>query len=130
MARWTAEVCWLGRLLALVIWVCWALNIHQEINFDIIDLVLAERQYNVILLENNLISVILLSSFIQVIQNFVLVSDQKGSFDLCLALQFIVEAACGLDGHWWRWADIELLGSNELFEGDFLLDWAISCRFR
>ena len=68
-------------LLTLVVRMGWAFHIHYEIYLDIVQLLLVHRQYHIIFLEYDLILVALLATPVHVVEDFVLLSDQKGPLD-------------------------------------------------
>lgn len=111
----------LRLLLALVVRVSWTLDIHEEINFYVIELVLLNWKNDIILLEDNLIFMTLLATLVHVIEDLALLTDQKSSFDLGFSLLLEVLALASLA----RVEEVvELLGGHELLER-YLFDWAV-----
>lgn len=93
--RWTREVrALLLFVLAFVVCVSRTLNVQQKVHLDVIQLVLTDRQDQIIRLEHNFIFVAKFTLFVHVIENFVLFLDDEGPLNLSLPFLLEVLTLC------------------------------------
>jgi hypothetical protein len=95
-----------------------ALDLHQQVDLDVVQLVLLHRQDQVILQEHNFVLVAVFARLVHVVENFVLFLDEERALNLSLPLLFVVQAL-SVQGD-----VVELPRCHELLEG-YLLDWAV-----
>lgn len=99
-----------------------ALDLHQQVDLDVVQLVLLHRQDQVILQEHNFVLVAVFARLVHVIENLVLFLDEERALNLSLPLLFVVQAL-SVQGD-----VVELPRCHELLEG-YLLDWAVGHSF-
>ena len=118
---WTLIVVSLLSVLAFVVWMCWAFDFHEKFYFNVIKFFLCDWQDYIILLKDYLKFVAVVTFLVHVVEDFVLLSDQKCPFDLWFTL-LLVEHAFGI---WWLEEVVELLGGDELLEWYLFGWWAV-----
>lgn len=96
--------------LALVIGVRRALDLEEQVDLDVIELVLRNRQDQVVLLEYDFVLVAVFARLVHIVEDFVLFLDEKCSLNLSLLFLFIVIALSV------KAEVVKLPGGNELLE--------------